>query len=218
VQTQRNKKLTGWLSTVKLILQGAIVMRIGKNRLVNCSPGALGILATVLLVTGGASAKERKAKAPDNQAHVVAHIPFEGLADVDMAMQKKVGDKYYLYVQHSKDQGISIIDISRPAEPKIVGTTPWPDPALSSRMSVTGDLAIVAENDVPRRSGSADDLVLWDLSNPAVPRVVQKFEGVVKWLQDERDFIYVLNAEGLWIVSKPNNRPKQTGSSDSYGE
>ena len=193
------------------------MIRISQSRFVNLSSMTLALLAAVLLVTGGASAKERKAKASDNQAHVVAHIPFEGLSDVDMAMQRKVGDKYYLYVQHSKDQGISIIDISKPAEPKIVGTTPWPDPALSSRMSVTGDLAIVAENDVPRRSSSNDDLVLWDLSNPAVPRVVQKFEGVVKWLQDERDFIYVLNAEGLWIVSKPDSRPKQTESSDSYG-
>jgi hypothetical protein len=84
-------------------------------------------------------------------------------------------------------------------------------------MNVTGDLAIIAENDVPRRSRSNDGLVLWDLSNPAVPRVVQKFEGVVKWLEDERDFVYVLNAEGLWIVSKPDNPPKQNESSDSYG-
>jgi LVIVD repeat-containing protein len=217
MQSQRNKKLTSWLSMVKLISQEAIVIRINKSRFVNLSSMAVGLLVTVLLVTGGASAKERKAKASDNQVYVVAHIPFEGLSDVDMAMQKKVSDKYYLYVQHSKDQGISIIDISKPAEPKIVGTTPWPDSALSSRMNVTGDLAIIAENDVPRRSSSNDGLVLWDLSNPAVPRVVQKFEGVVKWLEDGRDFVYVLNAEGLWIVSKPDNPPKQNKSSDSYG-
>jgi uncharacterized secreted protein with C-terminal beta-propeller domain len=187
------------------------------SRFATFNSTALAVLATVLLVSGGALAKERKAKASDNQAHVVAHIPFEGLSDVDMAMQKKVSGKYYLYVQHSKDEGISIIDISKPAEPKIVGTMPWPDPGLSSRMNVTGDLAIIAENDVPRPSGSDDDLVLWDLSNPAAPRVVQKFEGVVKWLLDERDFIYVLNAEGLWIVSKPDTRPRQNNSSDSYG-
>jgi hypothetical protein len=178
---------------------------------------ALSLLTAVLLVTGGASAKGRKAKGSDNRAHVVAHISFSGLAAVDMAMQKQVNDKYYLYVQHSKDQGISIVDISKPDQPKAVGVVPWPDPAASSRMNVTGDLAIIAETDVQRRSSSNDDLVLWDLSNPAVPRVVQRFEGVVKWLQDERDFIYVLNAEGLWVVSNPDNRPKQTESSDSYG-
>src|SRR5580692_4730240 len=139
---------------------------------------------------------------------------------VDMAMQKKVNDKYYLYVQHSKDQGISIIDISKPAQPKTVGVIPWPDPAVSGRMNVTGDLAIIAgTNDRPMRGNTSnDDLVLWDLSNPAAPRVVQKFSGVVKWLQDERNFIYVLNGDGLWVVSKPADRQPEQMESSYSGE
>lgn len=190
-----------------------------RSGLVKFSAAALALLTTVLVVSGGASAKDRKLKGSDNQAQVVAHISFAGLSAVDMAMQKKVNDKYYLYVQHSKDQGISIIDISKPAQPKAVGVIPWPDPALSGRMNVTGDLAIIAESGVLPMHGSAsnDDLVLWDLSNPAAPRVVQKFSGVVKWLQDERNFIYVLNDDGLWVVSKPADRqPEQTVSSNNY--
>jgi len=166
-----------------------------------------------LFVSSGASAKDHKLKTSDNQANVVAHISFTGLSAVDMAIQKKVNDKYYLYVQHSKDQGISIIDISKPAQPKAIGVIPWPDPAVSSRMNLTGDLAIIAESQVlPMHSSTSNnDLVLWDLSNPAAPRVVQKFSGVVKWLQDERNFIYVLNGDGLWVVSEPADRqPEQT--------
>src|ERR1700674_3713339 len=190
-----------------------------RSRFVKFSSMALALLSTVLVVSGGASAKDHKLKGSDNQAQVVAHIPFAGLSVVDMAMQKKVNDKYYLYVQHSKDQGISIIDISKPAQPKAVGVIPWPDPALSGRMNVTGDLAIIAESGVlPMHSSTSnDDLVLWDLSNPAAPRVVQKFSGVVKWLQDERNFIYVLNGDGLWVVSKPADRqPEQTVSPNNY--
>jgi hypothetical protein len=137
-----------------------------------------------------------------------------------MAMQKKVNDKYYLYVQHSKDQGISIVDVSNPAQPKAVGVIPWPDPSVSSRMNLTGDLAIIAENaGLPMHSSTSDDdLVLWDLSNPAALQVVQKFFGVVKWLQDERNFIYVLNGEGLWVVSKPADRhPEHSEPSNNYG-
>jgi hypothetical protein len=65
-------------------------------------------------------------------------------------------------------------------------------------MNVTGDLAVIAETGtLPMRgSTSKGDLVLWDLSNPAVPRVMQKFSGVVKWLQDERNFIYAMNGDG----------------------
>ena len=171
-----------------------------RSRFVKYRSMALALLTAVLLVSAVASAKEHKVKGSDNQAqaHVVAHISFSGLSTVDMAIQKKVNDKYYLYVQHSKDQGISIIDISKPAQPKAVGVIPWPDPALSSRMNLTGDLAIIAESEAPR--------------------VVQKFSGVVKWLQDERNFTYALNGDGLWVVSEPADRQaEQTAASNSYG-
>ena len=193
--------------------------KIRASKFVELSSSTFTILTIVLVVTvSSASAKEHKPKGPGAGSQVVAHISSAGLSAVDMAMQKKVNDKYYLYVQHSKDQGISIIDISNPAQPKAVGVIPWPDPAVSSRMNLTGDLAIIAESEVPpTRNPSNDDLVLWDLSNPAAPRVVQKFDGVVKWLQDERNFIYVLNGEGLWVVSKPADRQaEQTESSNGY--
>jgi hypothetical protein len=194
-----------------------------RSRFVKFSSTALALLITVLtamlLVPSGALAKDHKVKGSDHQAHVIAHISFSGLSVVDMTMQKKVNDKYYLYVQHSKDQGVSIIDISKPAAPKAVGVIPSPDPAVSSRMNVAGDLAIIAETEVlPARSNaSSDDLVLWDLSNPTAPRLVQKFSGVVKWLQDERNFIYVLNEDGLWVVSEPADRQLEQTESTTYG-
>jgi len=193
--------------------------KIRASKFVELRSSTLAILTIVLVVTvSGASAKEHKPKAPGDGSQVVAHISFAGLSPVDMAMLKKVNDKYYLYVQHSKEQGISIIDISNPAQPKAVGVIPWPDPAVSSRMNLTGDLAIIAESAaLPQRNPSNDDVVLWDLSNPVAPRVVQKFSGVVKWLQDERNFIYVLNGEGLWVASKAADRQaEQSESSNGY--
>ena len=193
-------------------------MKTARSRLLEFNSAALTVLTTVFLVSGGASAKNHKVKTSDKQVVVVAHISFPGLSAVDMAIQKKVNDKYYLYVQHSRDQGISIIDISKPAQPKTVGVIPWPDPAVSGRVNVMGDLAIIAGTaDRPMRgSTSNDDVVLWDLSNPVAPRVVQKFSGVVKWLQDERNFIYILNGDGLWVVSNPaEHQPEQMESSNS---
>jgi hypothetical protein len=194
--------------------------RISKSKFGQFNSLALALLTTVLIATSGASAKEHKVNAVDSSARVVVHIPFEKLSTVDMTIQKRANGKYYLYVQHSKDQGISILDISQPNQAKAIGVMPWPNPTTSSRMNVTGDLVIIAENTTlpARRSASDDELELWDLSNPAAPRVVQKFSGVIKWLQDERDFIYVLNGEGLWIVSKPaDQKPGKSDSSDSYG-
>jgi hypothetical protein len=190
------------------------------SRFVKFNSTAMALLATVLIASAGAAAKDHKSKESDNQARVVAHISFTGLSAVDMAMQKKGSNKYYLYVQHSQDQGISIIDISKPADSKTIAVIPWPDPTLPGRMNVTGNLAIIAETGVPpmRSSTSNDDLVLWDLANPVAPRVVQKFSGVIKWLQDERNFVYVLNGDGLWVISRPEERQPEPTWPSMAGE
>src|SRR5580692_5647790 len=108
--------------------------KIRTSKFIELSACTMALLTIVLVVTvSGASAKEHKLKGAGAGSQVVAHISFAGLSAVDMAMQKKVNDKYYLYVQHSKDQGISIIDISKPDQPKSVGVIPWPDPTVSSR-------------------------------------------------------------------------------------
>jgi len=197
------------------------MQRIRTSALVNVRLNLVPLLMTVLMVSvGSVSAKEHKMKKPENEAQVVAHISFSGLAVVDMAMQRKVDDKYYVYVQHSKGEGVSIIDVSKPSQPKTLGVISWPDPAASSSMNVTGNLAIIAESQMlsRRSSVSTDDLVLWDLSNPAAPRVVQKFTGVVKWLQDERNFIYVLNGDGLWVVSEPVDSKPELTAPATYGD
>jgi len=53
------------------------------SRFVKLNSTALALLATVLLVSGGASAQDHKAKVPDNQARVVAHISFTELSAID---------------------------------------------------------------------------------------------------------------------------------------
>jgi hypothetical protein len=193
--------------------------KIRTSKFVEFSASTLALLTIVLVVTvSGASAKEHKSTGSATESRVIAHIPFGGLSAVDMAMQRRVNDKYYLYVQHAKNQGFSIIDVTNPAQPKSIGETAWPSQGGASRMDVTGDLAIVEENGIlPTRGASNDDLVLWDLSNPSVPRIVQKFSGVVKWLQDERSFIYVLNGEGLWVISNPDHDSELTNNTTSYG-
>jgi hypothetical protein len=140
----------------------------------------------------------------DDQARVIAHITFAGQTPLNMTIQKQGDDKYFLYVQQN-NQGISVVDVARPTRPKTVGEIA--DPSLANAVKLNGSLALVAHAEPAMPSSTAkDDLVFWDLSNPAAPRVVQKFSGVVKWLQDERNFIYVLNDEGLWVISQSEEK------------
>ena len=189
------------------------------SKVVEYSSNAVALLAIMFVALGSAAAKEHKPKASVTGSQVVAHIAFSGRSTVDMAMQEQVGDKRYLYVQHSRDEGISVIDITEPAKPKVVRVIQWPDPAVSSHMNVTGNLALVPEREVlpAKPATSKDGLVLWDLSNPAAPQVVKKFSGVVRFLLDNHNFVYVLNSEGLWVISTPDHQPEQVGTTAYSG-
>jgi hypothetical protein len=177
-------------------------------------------LRNLALITGsmsfavnGAAAKERKQKGTANESQVVAHITFGSQRAVDMAIQKDADNKIYLYIEHLKDEGISVVDVTQPTKPKILGVVSWPNPAVASQMNVTGHLGIITESAAAHRDNTLPDLVLWDLSNPVSPRIVQRFSGVARWFEDERDFMYVLNGDGLWVISEPAERqPEQVGS------
>ena len=162
-------------------------------------------LVTSLLLSTSASAKEHKPKMSGDQAKVIAHITFAGQTPLNMTMQKQGDDKYFLYIQQN-NEGISVVDVAKPKRPKTIGAIA--DPTLASAVNLSGNLAIVEQTMMPAISSTTakNDLVLWDLSNPAAPQVIQKFSGVVKWLQDERNFIYVLNNEGLWVISQAEER------------
>ena len=65
------------------------------SKSVELSASTVALLTILLIVTvSGASAKEHKLKGSGAGSQVVAHISFSRLSVVDMAMQKKVNDKY----------------------------------------------------------------------------------------------------------------------------
>jgi hypothetical protein len=179
----------------------------------NASAWALVSILWVATING-AWAKEHKSQTPGAQSQVVAHISFAGLSEVGMAIPKQVDEKRYLYVQHGSREGISVVDITEPAKARVVRTIPWPNSQVSHQMNVLGDVAIIRE--AGAASVPKEDVVLWDLSDPAAPKLLQRFSGVIKVLADDQNFIYVSNAEGLWVISEPEVAPRQDNSS-AYG-
>ena len=184
------------------------------------SRGLVLLTSLLLVFLGAAAAKDHKSMKPTNRPRVVAHIQFDGMSEVDMTIQTRPGDKYYLYVQHSKGEGVSIMDISRPEKPKAIAILHEEDSAGGGSMTISGNLAIVSEHAAASSHGgefSDVDVLLWDTSDPTSPRLVQKFPKVVQWLQDDRGFIYVLEDDGLWIVSQPHDQPINSLESSTLG-
>jgi hypothetical protein len=204
---------------VKVNTTEANVNKLKTSKSTELGATLLALIAVVFVLTvSSASAKERKPKSSATPSQVVAHIPFEGLSMVDMTMPNRTDKKRYVYVQHGSTEGVSVIDVSNPEKAKVLRTIPWPNSQVSNRLNIVGEMAIIGETEtIPdRRSSASTDVVLWDLSNPTAPRELQKFAGVVRVLEDDDNFIYVLNAEGLWVISEPERRSQQDGS-DAYG-
>lgn len=191
-----------------------------RSRFVGFNSCGLVLLTSLLIVFAGtAAAKNNKTAKVVDKPHVVAHLQFDGMSELDMTIQARTGEKYYLYVQHSQAEGVSIIDISAPEKPRTIGLLSSTDATGQGRMTITRNLAIVADRPdaSPRSVESSNDVELWDTSDPGTPKLVQKFSKVVKWLQDDREFIYVLAGDGLWIVSQPKPQSQDSVDSNSYG-
>jgi len=140
---------------------------------------------------------------------VVAHVSFDGKALTDFIIQKRANGDRYLYVEHSPGQGVSVVNVSKPWMPTLVGSVAWPDTATAHIMDVAGDAILLTKGETGSAAGSPSaqptvhPLVLWDTSRADGPRVIKQFANVIRELTDDRGYVYVLAADGLWVISTP---------------
>lgn len=154
------------------------------------------------------------ARAKDKKLHssavvkVVASMTFDNKLPADMLIQQ-VNGKPYLFVQLANAQGVVVVDISKPNKLKIVSSLSGTDAGGASEFDINGNAAtitsVAADASSPANKG---ELVLWDISDPGNPRVVQRFAGVVRVLHDKRKYTYVLNQDGLWVVYDKQPAPE----------
>ncbi len=173
----------------------------------------LASLAIVGLMLGASSTmwgKERKSQQAAVQ--VVGKMSFGGQVASDMAIHQANG-KSYLYVQLSQPDGVVVLDITQPAKLKTITSMLPPGRMAASYVSIDGNVALVAgdtsypsvSTQTQAQAQAQDQLVLWDISLPDNPRMVQEFSGVARVIHDDRNYLYVLDREGLWVVADTQN-------------
>jgi hypothetical protein len=147
-------------------------------------------------------------------AKVIGHLALKEASGSEMLLQSR-GDKQYLYVQKASKQGFTVVDVTKPAVPNVVGASSGDTAA--GKLELAGPDVGVAE--IPDRNSKAvirstdsptETVKILDLSDPAHPKVLQTFTGVTSILQDPgRGLIFLVNNEGLWILnhSKPGLTP-----------
>jgi hypothetical protein len=180
-----------------------------------------------LLSTPGAIASDSDSYPSYLPAKVIAHLPLSGGARQMFSQQE--GTRQFLYVQQSPKQGVTVIDITKPEQPKVVKQVPLENltmvsfglavsetPENSATVGSLGD-----ENaEGPPGSGGLESVRVLDVSDPAHPRTVRNFDGVTSILQDSaRNLLYVANGDGVWIVSHQQVlRSHKCSSSDALSD
>jgi len=164
--------------------------------------GAIAILAFSLAMLTTPMA----AQGPDSNgesAAVIAHLPMPGPSVNQMLLQRRDG-KLYLYVDQGAQQGVSVVDVTRPSRPLVVNHEAWPGRTADGHVQLLDSGLAISELSESRalstRHASQTVNVL-DMRDPAHPQVLQTFSGVTSILPDaDRNLIFIADTEGLWIV------------------
>lgn len=115
-----------------------------------------------------------------------------------------VVERGYAYVAPMENVGVTILDIRRPEDPRVVAQVPISEGVHTKKVQVAGDLMVVAHERQPRFQGTAGrgGIAIYDVSRPAQPRCLGFFttegRGVHRfWFADGRYAHLSASAEGF---------------------
>lgn len=173
-----------------------------------------GFAALALLSTAGVTAAWGKDRAKTFAVQVLSTMAFDGKSTTGMVL-REAGGKSYLDVQFSGEGGISTIDVTNPANAKIVNAATPTRESAEERTNVGENLVMVSEKNEEPEAGTAlaQEFELWDISQAQKPRLVRQFYGVRRIIEDKRGYIYVLDRDGLSVVRSKQKK----GSKSSNG-
>ena len=183
----------------------------------------ISLFAALLLVPANAAAQSRSGTAEEH-VKVVAHMELPGMHVNGMFVQHR-DDRDYLYLHRPTRKAFAVVDVTKAQKPVLVERETLSEP-VHTRVEVSAvepllAIAVGPEDNAagrPSKTNSANDpsstvlptetVRLLDLSDPQHPKTLKTFTGVTSFLPDDaRRLIYIVNQEGLWIVSHRQSRP-----------
>ena len=175
-----------------------------------------GLLILVFFFSAATIAKPPVPPSPQEQIKVAGHLDLPGMQVRNMFLQQR-GDKSYLYLRRADKNAFAIVDVTDPSKPVLIerraleqppgGSVDLPAPGSAFGISFVPDSS----------SGSAstssaplptETIQLLDFSDPKHPKPVKTIKGVTSVAKDDgRRLVFIVNNEGLWVVSHHRNRP-----------
>src|SRR5579872_3976609 len=120
-------------------------MKVILDRRLRLAMTAFGLLALAASV----QAKDKKVKSapkdPQDQIEVIGHIPLTNGA-VKRFVATQHYSSYYLYAEHDAGQSVTLVDVTKPSHPTLLGDVSYPTNGSSgSLFTVAGTAALVTD-------------------------------------------------------------------------
>jgi hypothetical protein len=189
--------------------------------------------SSALVVSIFASPSSVEARLPrtaqsQEQVSVVGHLDLHGMQVKQIFVQERSG-KNYLLLRRADQNAFAIVNVSDPAKPLLGDRDDLRQPAGAEvdlpRPGSALAIAFVPErNSAPAASAMpasaitlpTESVRLIDLTDPQHPKTVKIFNRVTSVASDDgRKLVFLVNNEGLWIVSHHRNHPLPMCTSES---
>lgn len=164
------------------------------------------LLAALLALSMAAPAKDKRTKSPpkdpQDAIEVIGHIPLSNGA-VQRFLSTQHYSSYYLYVEYEAGKSVTLIDVTKAAQPSMLADVPYPfGDGSGSLFAVAGTAALVSEAQATSpQPALAQTIRIMDFSDPKQPKVAREFAGVTAITRDDRrGLIFLANADGVWIL------------------
>ena len=194
----------------------------------NARPNILPVSVTLILVLALAHSIEgrppRAAQSPE-QVSVTGHLELQGMRVKQMFLQQR-GSKYYLLLRRADKNAFAIVDVTNPGSPALADRNALPEPAggnvdLPAQGSALAIAFVPDSTPAAAAAKPADNLPtetvrLIDLTDPRHPKTLKTFNKVTSVASDDgRKLVFLVNNEGLWVISHHRNRPLPMCTSES---
>jgi LVIVD repeat len=179
----------------------------------------VGLLGSILALAPTAGAQSTASASPV-QVNVAGHVELPGMRVRQIFLQQR-GDKSYLFLRRADKNAFAVVDVTNPSKPVLVERHALEEPAGASvDLPAQGSaLAIALIPTSASGSGASvtpaaasvlptETVRLLDTSDPRHPKTIKTFEGVTSIATDDgRKLVFLVNNDGLWVVSHHRNRP-----------
>ncbi len=167
------------------------------------------VTALFLCLAGSASGALAQTSQGRELVKVIGHLRLDNIQVNQMFVEKR-GQKYFLFLHRPTKDAFALVDVTNPYKPVLVKRDEMKAAAPPQPPEGNSVVAISAVPEGPEHPAPipTDTVELLNLANPKDVKVLKTFKGVSAFTSDDgRKLVYLVNAEGLWIVSHHMTHP-----------